>query len=148
MDSIVSGPRGAELRNLIDGYTARDEGKIPGLVYCAFRRDAKPIFEHYSGAVGTSSARPMSANTVFWLASFTKLVTSVSCMQLVETGLLRLDDPDEIESVCPELRQVKVLTRSSEGGFSLVAKKRKITLRMLLNHTGQPNPSVANVERR
>ncbi|RSL91629.1 hypothetical protein CEP52_014207 [Fusarium oligoseptatum] len=54
---------------------------------------------------------------------------------LIERGLLHLDDADEVERICPELRDVKVLTRTADGGFELVGKKRRITLRMLLNHT-------------
>lgn len=79
----------------------------------------------------------MSVDTVFWVASFTKLATSVACMQLVEQGLLQLDDADQVESICPELKDVKVLTRTPEGKLELVDKVRRITLRMLLNHTGK-----------
>lgn len=57
-------------------------------------------------------------------------------MQLVEQGKLRLDDADQVEAICPELRDVKVLTRNEDGKFELVKKVRRITLRMLLTHTG------------
>jgi CubicO group peptidase (beta-lactamase class C family) len=53
-------------------------------------------------------------------------------MQLVEQGKLTLDDGDEIEGLCPELRDIKVL--NSDGSTS--EKNKKITLRMLLTHTG------------
>jgi CubicO group peptidase (beta-lactamase class C family) len=54
-------------------------------------------------------------------------------MQLVEQGLLNLDDSDQVEKICPELKEVKVL----QDDGSLVEKRRGITLRMLLNHTGE-----------
>jgi len=54
-------------------------------------------------------------------------------MQLVEQGKVPLDDANELERICPELKDVKVL---QEDG-TLVDKKRGITLRMLLTHTGQ-----------
>lgn len=78
----------------------------------------------------------MSLDTTFWVASFTKILTSVSCMQLVERGIFVLDDADQVESLCPELRDIKVLCKNKAGSFDLVEKKRRITLRMLLNHTG------------
>lgn len=59
-------------------------------------------------------------------------------MQLVEQGKLFLDDVQQIETIAPELRDVKVLEGDMKSGFRLVGKERGITLRMLLNHTGTP----------
>ncbi|KAJ3532423.1 hypothetical protein NM208_g8445 [Fusarium decemcellulare] len=136
MSSVLSENLKGRLRDIIDEYTAGGaDRKIGGLVYSAFRTDGEPIFEHSSGNRGIFSDDPMTLDTIFWVASFTKLGTSVACMQLVEQGLLRLDDADQVESICPELRDVKVLTRTPEGKLQLVEKVRKITLRMLLTHT-------------
>lgn len=73
----------------------------------------------------------MDMDTVFWIASCTKLLATMACMQAVEQGKLRLDDGKQVSELCPELRDVKVL---QEDG-SLVEKEREITLRMLLSHT-------------
>lgn len=149
MSSILPAGLQEKLRDIIDEYTSGGtDRKIPGLVYLTFRNDGQPIFQHCSGTRGMSSQDLMSTDTIFYLASFTKVATSVSCMQLVERGLLHLDDADEVERVCPELRDVKVLTRTVNGGFELVEKKRRITLRMLLNHTGKyPRSRFLRVER-
>lgn len=79
----------------------------------------------------------MTLDTVFWIASCTKLITSIACMQLVECGTLLLDSSEQLELIAPELRDVQVLERAAEGlsRFRLVHKERGITLRMLLNHT-------------
>lgn len=61
-------------------------------------------------------------------------------MQLVEQGKLSLDDAQQVETIAPELRDVKVLEGDLKSGFRLVEKQRKITLRMLLNHTGNISP--------
>ncbi|KAJ4248777.1 hypothetical protein NW762_012615 [Fusarium torreyae] len=136
MSSSLSKDVQAKLRAIIDEYTiGGDDRKIPGLIYSAWRNDGEPIFEHASGTRGMSSRDPMGLDTTFFLASFTKIATSIACMQLVEQGKLRLDDADQVETICPELRDVKVLTRNAEGGFDLVEKVRRITLRMLLTHT-------------
>ncbi|RBR13216.1 hypothetical protein FVER53590_09904 [Fusarium verticillioides] len=134
--SVLSQDTQSKLRDIIDEYTTGGiESKIPGLVYSAFRNDGEPIFQHCSGLRGVISESPMSEKTIFFMASFTKLATSVTCMQLVEQGKLRLDDADQIEAICPELRDVKVLTRNENGKLDLVEKVRRITLRMLLTHT-------------
>lgn len=126
----------ATVRSIIDGYTSGEDKKIPGLVYLAFRGDGEPVFQHCSGTIGVSSEQPMSLDTTFWVASFTKLATSVACMQLVEWGVLRLDDADQVEGICPQLGDVSVLDRDENGYLRLVEKSGRITLRMLLNHTG------------
>lgn len=133
----LSEQQSAAVRSLIDGYTSGSDRKIPGLVYLAFRSDGEPVFQHCSGTIGVSSNTPASLDTVFWVASFTKLATSVACMQLVERGVLRLDDEDQLEGLSSELRDVKVLNRAQDGTIQLVEKKGRITLRMLMNNTGK-----------
>ncbi|KAL4884561.1 beta-lactamase family protein [Aspergillus karnatakaensis] len=123
------------LQRIADSYTADPKRTIPGLVYGAIRNDGEPFFEYASGTVGISCSKKMTLDTVFWVASFTKLLTSVACMQLVEQGRLKLDDAEQVESIAPELAAVKVLRRRSDGEFELVDKQRRITLRMLLTHT-------------
>ncbi|KAF5650026.1 beta-lactamase [Fusarium sp. NRRL 52700] len=134
--SVLSQDIQSKLRDIIDEYTTGGtESKIPGIVYSAFRNDGEPIFQHYSGLRGVTSESPMSEETIFFMASFTKLATSVACMQLVEQGKLLLDDANQVEAICPELRDVKVLARNEDGKLELVEKVRRITLRMLLTHT-------------
>ena len=132
--------RKAELCSVIDEYTSGEARKVPGLVYVAFGKDGIPILEHYSGTTGISSVTRMSPETIFWVASFTKIATSVACMQLVEQGVLELDSTEQLERICPELQAVKVLHKCPDGTFELVDKERSISLRMLLNHTGESKP--------
>ena len=48
----------------------------------------------YSGAYGLSdSTRNIELNSIFWIASMTKAITSVAAMQLVEEDMLDLDEP-------------------------------------------------------
>jgi D-alanyl-D-alanine carboxypeptidase len=90
---------------------------------------AGPVENNRSGASQSTSQR----DDIHWLASCTKLVTAIACMQLVEQGKLSLDDSGIVEKICPELGAVQVL----QDDGSLVDKKRPITLRMLLTHTGK-----------
>ena len=64
----------------------------------------------YEGAFGKRELggdAPMTLDTVFWIASMTKAVTSVAAMQLVEQGKLELDEP--IGERLPELAAPQVL---------------------------------------
>jgi methyl acetate hydrolase len=90
----------------------------------------------YEGAFGKRdrAGAPMSSDAIFWLLSMTKAVTAAACMQLVEQGKLRLDQP--AGDILPELAAPQVLE-----GFDTVDRpklrpaKRPITLRHLLTHT-------------
>jgi CubicO group peptidase (beta-lactamase class C family) len=76
----------------------------------------------------------MTADTVFWIASMTKAITSTAAMQLVEQGKLALDRP--IAEVLPELAAPQVLEGFDPAGAPrLRPAKRPITLRHLITHT-------------
>jgi methyl acetate hydrolase len=76
----------------------------------------------------------MTLDTVVWIASMTKPVTSVAAMQLVERGKLALDEP--AARWAPDLATVQVLEGfDADGCPRLRAPKRPITLRHLLTHT-------------
>ncbi|OJI79315.1 hypothetical protein ASPTUDRAFT_59417 [Aspergillus tubingensis CBS 134.48] len=68
---------------------------------------------------------------VFWIASCTKHITAICCMQLVKRGHISLNDAEGVNRLCPELKYVRIL----RGGELL--EKSGITLRMLLTHTAQ-----------
>ena len=125
------------IRNRIDQLTA-EENKIPGCVCVVVGKDGKPLFQHASGTRGISTKEVMSLDSIFWLASCTKLVTGVAAMQLVENGTLALDDADQVERICPELKSIRILKGVDDlGKPEFVDKKTRITLRMLLTHTGK-----------
>jgi CubicO group peptidase (beta-lactamase class C family) len=95
-------------------------------------RNGKELFAHAGGTLGYGSDKPMTLDNIFWIASCTKMLVGIACMQLVEKGSLSLDDSAQVERLCPELKAVKVL----QDDGTLVEKNRSITLRMLLSHSG------------
>jgi CubicO group peptidase (beta-lactamase class C family) len=131
MAKIQSAAIGA-LQKVLDDATSGDDA-VPGLIFAATNRDGDIIFEHASGKIGAGRSEPMTTDNVVWIASCTKMITGVACMQLVEQGTLELDDVELVERLAPELKAVKVL---QEDG-SLKDKEKGITLRMLLSHTGK-----------
>ena len=126
-----------DVRQALDAATA-DNNNIPGLVLAVVDRKGQTVFQHASGTLGLGSKQPMTMDTVFWIASCTKMIVAVAAMQLVEQGKLRLDDANQLAEAVPELAKVKVLEGLDENGKAkLVDQKERITTRMLLSHTGE-----------
>jgi methyl acetate hydrolase len=105
------------------------DGQVPGVV--ALAADDHDVV--YAGAFGKrelGADADMSLDTLVWIASMTKAITSVAAMQLVERGALSLD-----ESLL-ELATVQVLDGfDADFGPRLRAPRRPVTLRHLLTHT-------------
>ena len=136
MAKALSESAAADIRKTIDGVTADKKG-IPGCVAVVVGKDGKTIFSHASGNKGSETQDPMTLDTVFWIASCTKMIGGIAVMQLVEQGKLALDDADLVEKICPELKDVKILQDvDAKGKPTFVEKKNRITLKMLLTHTG------------
>jgi len=108
-------------------------GEVPGVVAMAIAGDAT-IYEGAFGSRRLGSARPMALDTVVWIASMTKPITSAAALQLVEQDRLELDVP--AARWAPELASVQVLEGFDAAGQpQLRPPKRPITLRHLLTHT-------------
>jgi methyl acetate hydrolase len=107
--------------------------EIPGVV--AMAATGKEVI--YQGAYGKrdlSKDDAMTVDSVFWIASMTKAVTSAAGMQLVEQGKLSLDAP--IGKVLPDLAAPQVLEGfDASGQPKLRPAKKPITLRHLMTHT-------------
>ena len=129
---------------------AIDAGKIHGAVLCA--TDAKGRFV-YDKALGertllSGEKRQQQLDDVLFLASATKLLTTIAALQCVEDGLLSLTG--DLSSVAPELATKQVITGFSDDGETplLEPAARCITLEMLLTHSSGisynfMNPSIA-----
>jgi CubicO group peptidase (beta-lactamase class C family) len=113
--------------------TATDRGDVPGVVAMAGTREG-PVYQAAFGKRALPDGPAMTADTVFWIASMTKAITSVAAMRLVEQGKLSLDWP--IAEVLPELAALQVLEGFDTAGDPILRPaRRQITLRYLLTHT-------------
>ncbi len=118
------------LQDLLD--KAVSDGVAPGLTAAV----AGPGGVHHlaAGVRGLSDPRLMAPDSVFWIASCTKAITALAALQLVERGLLSLDDP--IGDRVPMLAAPRVLDGfEADGTPRLRAARRAVTLRDLLTHT-------------
>ncbi len=112
---------------------ATDKGEVPGVVALAATAQG-PVYQGAAGKRALPAGPDMTVDSVFWIASMTKAITSTAAMQLVERGKLSLDKP--ISEVLPELASPKVLEGFDAAGEpKLRPAKRPITLRHLITHT-------------
>src|SRR5246127_4664684 len=110
-----------------------DAKEIPGVVAVA----ASSGEVSYQGAFGKRDLgkdQAMTVDSVFWIASMTKAVTSAAAMQLVEQGKLSLDEP--IGKLLPAPAPPQVLEGFDVKGEPILRPaKQPITLRHLMTHT-------------
>jgi methyl acetate hydrolase len=112
---------------------ATDAGDVPGVVAMAANRNGT-LYEGAFGKRVLGQDAAMTADTVVWIASMTKALTSAAAMQLVERGKLELESP--ASRWVPELASVEVLEGFDAAGKPRTRKpKRPVTLRHLLTHT-------------
>lgn len=140
----------AELQKFVD------DGQIAGAVTIIGRRGQVGSLETV-GFRDREANVPMKADTVFRIASMTKVATAVAVMMLEEAGKLSVDDP--VEKHLPEFRGLKLLQKvtpapkpadkPAEELFKLVDPPRKITIKDLMTHTSgmrcQNPPGFADV---
>jgi CubicO group peptidase (beta-lactamase class C family) len=112
---------------------AIDAGKVPGVVAVA-THDGRLIYKGAHGKRDLTKSDPMTCDSVFWIASMTKAVTSVALMQLVERGQISLEQ--DARTILPALGDAQVLDGFDAAGKpQLREPKSHITVRQLLTHT-------------
>ena len=110
-----------------------DAVEIPGVVAVA-ASGSEVIYQGAFGKRDLSKPDAMTTDSVFWIASMTKAITTAAAMQLVEQGKLALDAP--IGKLLPDLAAPQVLEGfDAKGEPKLRPAKSAITLRQLMTHT-------------
>jgi serine-type D-Ala-D-Ala carboxypeptidase/endopeptidase len=110
----------AEIDRTMENF--RLDAHVPGMVWGVVQ-DGRLIHVKAAGVQDLDSKRPVSADTLFRIASMTKAFTALSILKLRDEGKLSLDAP--VETYLPELRNWKYPTDDSP----------KIRVRDLLTHT-------------
>ncbi len=117
------------LARYIDALNAQvDSGRLAGYVSLVSRR-GKVVSLDAHGRRDLTGGAPMTADTIFRIASMTKPVTGVAMMQLWEEGKWSLDDP--VAKHIPEFADLKV--KGADG--ALVPQASPMTMRQLMSHT-------------
>ncbi|BEP96923.1 serine hydrolase domain-containing protein (plasmid) [Acidovorax sp. A79] len=122
------------MKNALDEILADGvkRGHAPGVLALVADRDGI-LYEGSAGERQLGGGAAMGPDTVLWIASMTKAITSVAAIQCVERGLLDLDAP--ASRVVPAIGALGVLTGFDAQGQPITRPpKRPITLRHLLSH--------------
>jgi CubicO group peptidase (beta-lactamase class C family) len=136
----MSSERLARIRTAMQRYV--DRGLVPGVVTLVARR-GRVVYVDAIGYRDVEARAPMTADTIFRIASMTKPIASVGLMMLYEEGHFLLSDP--ISRFLPEFANMKVAqaaasSASSDAPYKLVPATRQITFKHVLTHTaGFPN---------
>ncbi len=129
----MTNPKTQAALDAILTQTAQRHGGVPGVVAMATDRNGN----FYEGAAGTRELgqdRPMDTDAVFAIFSTTKAITGVCVMQLVEEGLIRLDEP--AGKYVPDIDRIQVLDGfDADGQPRTRAPRRRITINDLMLHT-------------
>ncbi len=113
--------------------TKSEAKEIPGVVAMAATGN-DVIYQGAAGKRDLGKDDAMTTDSVFWIASMTKAITTAAGMQLVEQGKLSLDEP--IGKLLPDLASPQVLEGfDASGEPKLRPAKKPITLRQLMTHT-------------
>ncbi|KAL6252921.1 hypothetical protein RBB50_000640 [Rhinocladiella similis] len=115
---------------------AIESGKINGAIICS--TDSHGNFT-YNKSLGqrtllSGEKKPEQLDDVCYLASATKLLTTIAALQCVEDGLLTLTG--DLSSIAPDLTSKQVITGFSDDGEPVLEPPTQpITLEMLLTHS-------------
>ena len=125
------------LQNTLSRFV--ETGEIAG---CAVRvmKDDEVRFEGSFGYADIETGSRMSPeNTIFPIASMSKVITVAGIMQLYEQGLFKMWDP--VSEYLPGFSNPKVAKENPDGSYEIVDAKGEITLRQLFTMTsGVPYP--------
>ena len=94
-------------------------------------QDGRLLYETWEGIRNVETGEAMRADTIFRLASMTKVITCTALMMLYERGLFLLNDP--VSEYLPEWKNATVISRQGNGDYEIVPAKNPILIRHLMN---------------
>ncbi len=106
---------------------AIQKSDLPAVVAIAININGEKVV-YKNGKASWTEDSEVNSNHIFRIASMTKLITSIAALQLVEKGVLDLDD--DLSTLMPEMTGIPILSNGK-----LIEPENIITLRHLLTHT-------------
>jgi len=122
----------ARLDRFLDAAAA--EGRMPGFGVLLARHGRLVALKSF-GKKNLETGETIAPDTIFRVASMTKIVTGVALMMLYEENKFDLDDP--VAKFIPEFTQLKILAaKGPDGEPVLTDPVHPPTMRELMSHSG------------
>src|SRR4051812_33460180 len=115
---------------------AVESGTVPNVVATATSAEGS-IYEGAFGPKAVGKPEPVTVDTLYRIASMTKMVATVAALQLVEQGKLDLDAP--VSDYRPEFADLKVLDGWDGDTPRLRDPASQATIRQLASHSSGLN---------
>ena len=120
-----------QIRAVLD--QAVKDGKLPMSVALVANSEGV-LFTHASGYRDSENGQMMRPDSIFAIASMTKLITTIAVLQLVEAGLIELDSG--LDQYLPETINPKIIRGFDKDDDPIfVDAARSPTVRELITHT-------------
>lgn len=124
----------ARLTGIVDWLKSDVErGRIPGAVVLIIR-DGKVVLHEAVGFADPEKKTPMTQDTLFPIASSSKIITTIAALRLIEENKIAMMAP--IAAYLPELKDLKIEKRDAPGAETteLVAPARQPNVHDLMTH--------------
>ena len=119
------------LQNTLSRFV--EAGQIAGCAVRVMRND-EVAYEGSFGYADIAKKEKMSSeNTIFPIASMTKVITVAGIMRLYEQGLFKMWDP--VSEYLPGFKNPKVAKEKPDGSYEIVDAKGEVTMRQLFTMT-------------
>lgn len=111
---------------------AVDSGAVPNVVGVAADNECV-IYEGAAGPRAVGGHEPVGADSVFRVASMTKIACTVAALQQRERGNLNFDAP--VDAYCPDFAAVQVLDGFDDDKPRMRPPASRATVKQLVTHT-------------
>ena len=108
-------------------------GQIAGCAVRIMRNDEVSFEGSFGYADMENKVKMSSENTIFPIASMSKVITVAGIMQLYEQGLFKMWDP--VSEFLPGFKNPKVAKENPDGCYEIVDAKGEVTMRQLFTMT-------------
>lgn len=111
----------------------QDSYRLAGIIGIIADKTGKVHYKNILGYADVEAKKPMREDTVFWIASMTKMFAGASIMMLADEGKVSLDDP--VTRFIPQLEKWMVVEEKDPAHVLLKSPVRPVTVRHVLSHT-------------